>query len=51
MTKVNGSLVIFDAGVFASLADLRAITIEAMTEAIDQSRDKPGFAAATRPGA
>ncbi len=48
--KVNGSLVSFDAGILASTADLRAIMLQAMTEAIDQALDKPGFVAATRPG-
>ncbi len=48
--KVNGSLISFDAGILASTADLRAIMLQAMTEAIDHALDKPSFVAATRPG-
>jgi len=44
--KVGGSLITFDAGVFASVEDLRTITALSLSQAIDQALDKPGFAAA-----
>ncbi len=50
VNKVNGSIVTFDAGVFASTEDLHAIMVQTMSEAIDQVLDKPGFLAAVEPG-
>ncbi len=46
--KIGGSLITFDAGVFASIEDLRAITALSLSQAIAQALDKPGFAAAAR---
>lgn len=40
---VTGSLITFDAGVFASVDDLREVTVRAMSQAIDQALNKPGF--------
>ena len=50
VTEVNGSVITFDAGALASIEDLRAITVQAMTEAIDQALNKPAFVAATQSG-
>jgi hypothetical protein len=46
--KINGSMVTFDTGVFASIDDLRAITDQALSQAVDQALDRPGFLAAIR---
>jgi uncharacterized lipoprotein YajG len=43
---VRGSLVTFDQGIFASADDLRKVIEEALSQAVDQTLDKPGFAAA-----
>lgn len=48
VNKVNGSILTFDAGIFASTDDLRAVLVQAMNEAIDQALDKPGFVDATK---
>ena len=39
--KINGSVVTFDAGVFASLDDLRAVAALSLSTAIDQALAKP----------
>ncbi len=44
--KIAGSLITFDAGMFASTDDLRAIVELSMNTAIDQALDKPAFRAA-----
>ena len=51
VNRINGSVITFDAGIFASTDDLLAITRQAMTDAIDQALDKPGFLAALQSGA
>jgi hypothetical protein len=48
--KINGSLVTLDAGVFASIDDLRTIADLSLSTAIDQALDKPGFQAAVAGG-
>lgn len=40
---VTGSIITFDAGLFASVDDLREVAIRAMNQAIDQALNKPGF--------
>ena len=44
--KIEGSVITLNAGVFASIDDLRAITMLSLNTAIDQAIDKPGFRAA-----
>jgi hypothetical protein len=39
--KINGSVITFDAGVFASVNNLHAIADLALSQAIDQALDKP----------
>lgn len=41
---VNGSLVTLEAGVFGSVEDLRALTAQAMSQAVDQALDDPALA-------
>lgn len=45
---VEGSIVSFNTGVFASVDDLRAVALRTMSEAVDTLLDKPGFRAAVR---
>ena len=44
--KIEGSIVTFNAVVFASVDDLRAITVLSLDTAIDQALDRPSFRAA-----
>jgi hypothetical protein len=46
VTIVAGSGLAMDVGIFGDPDDLRAVAIEAMSNAIDQALDKPGFRAA-----
>ena len=39
--KVSGSLLTFDAGIFADVEDLRKVANQALQEAIDQALDDP----------
>ena len=41
--KVNGSVITFDAGIFASVEDLRKIANEALQDAVDQLLNDPAF--------
>jgi hypothetical protein len=45
---LTGSIVTFDTGIFASGDDLRKLVQQVMNQAIDQTLDKPAFAAALR---
>ncbi len=44
--KINGSIVSFDTGVFASTDDLRGIMVQALSQAVDQALDRLRFRAA-----
>ena len=53
VNKVSGGIMALDTGIFADPQDLRALTITAMNQAIDEALDKPDFRAALsayRPG-
>ena len=45
---VTGSIITFDAGLFASVEDLRDVARQAMSQAIDQALNRPGFVAAVQ---
>jgi hypothetical protein len=45
---LTGGIVTFDTGIFASGDDLRQLVQQVMNQAIDQSLDKPAFAAVLR---
>lgn len=46
--RVNGSLLSFSTGVFASVEDLHALMAEVLGEAVDQTLDNPAFRLALR---
>lgn len=46
---VEGSLIAFDTGLFASTEDLRAVALKAMQQAIDAALDSPGVRQAINP--
>jgi hypothetical protein len=48
VSRLDGSIVAFDVGIFASPDDLRAVAPRAMSEAVDTLLDKPEFRAALR---
>lgn len=43
---VTGSIITFEKGIFGSVDELRAVTIQAMNQAIDEALNRPGFVAA-----
>ena len=45
---VTGSVITFDAGLLASVDDLREVAMRAMSQAIDQALNKPGFVEAAQ---
>lgn len=47
--QVEGGLIAFDTGIFASVEELRALANRTQNAAIDQLLSKPGFLAAVRP--
>lgn len=46
VNRVEGSILAFDTGVFASVEGLRDVAARALSEAVDQLLDKPGFRSA-----
>lgn len=46
--QVEGGLIAFDTGIFASVEELRALANRTQNEALDQLLGKPGFLAAVR---
>lgn len=47
-TRMSGTVITLTAGVFGSMEELQKVAQQAMSAAIDQILDKPGFAAALR---
>jgi hypothetical protein len=50
-TIVSGSVLALDVGIFGDPDELRAVAIEAMSNAIDKALDKPGFRSASQSSA